>query len=104
MDGSPAVGISQCGDGRNDGVDEITMTAVEPDELRAAVRAVAVHAAERWPHAVICRNDRAPFPCRWHRWGMQVLRAAGWSDEDVATAVQTLQESGIGRPATPADR
>jgi hypothetical protein len=94
---------SQSGDGREDGVDEVTMAPVGPDELRAAVRAVAVHAAEPWPHAVVCRNDRAAFPCRWHRWGLQVLRDAGWSDEDIAAAVRTLQDSGADRSATPAD-
>jgi hypothetical protein len=102
VDGSSVVGVSRRGDGRDDRVDKDTMTA-GPDGLRGAVRAVAVHAAEPWPHTVICRNDRAPFPCRWHRWGMETLRAAGWSDEDIATAAQTLQEEGAGRSATPRD-
>ncbi|MEV1287918.1 hypothetical protein [Micromonospora sp. NPDC049679] len=49
---------------------------VSDEDARLAVRAVVVHAAEEWPAGTICRNDRAPHPCRLARWGWRVLLAA----------------------------
>jgi hypothetical protein len=68
--------------------------ADESPERRAAVLAVTTHAAEQWPSGVYCRNDRAPFPCRLHLWGQQVLRDAGWGEDDIDNAVR-LAEDGI---------
>lgn len=52
-------------------------------DVQVAVRVVVVHAPQRWPDATLCRNDRAPYPCRLARWGRRVLEVRGFSVADV---------------------
>ncbi|PWR12075.1 hypothetical protein DKT68_04020 [Micromonospora acroterricola] len=56
---------------------------VTSEDVGFAIRAVTVHAAEQWPDAVRCRNDRAVHPCRLHRWGRRVLDQRGLTDRQV---------------------
>lgn len=56
---------------------------VTAEDVRLAVRAVVVHAAEQWPAGSVCRNDGAPYPCRLHRWGRRVLTAHGLSERQI---------------------
>ncbi|MFF0372068.1 hypothetical protein [Micromonospora sp. NPDC005087] len=68
-----------------DSVDEILGELPLPPYITAedvtfAVGAVTVHAAQQWPVGLRCRNDRAPHPCRLHRWGRQVLDQRGLTD------------------------
>ncbi|MFC7548112.1 hypothetical protein [Plantactinospora sp. GCM10030261] len=56
---------------------------VTAEDIRMALRAVVVHAAEQWPAGPKCRNDGAPYPCRLHRWGRRVLTGHGLSDRQV---------------------
>ncbi|WBB82212.1 hypothetical protein O7606_13080 [Micromonospora sp. WMMD882] len=58
-------------------------TSVTPEDVRIAVRAVVVHAAEEWPSGPRCRNDGAAYPCRLHRWGRRVLETHGLSPRQV---------------------
>jgi hypothetical protein len=76
-------------------------------ETQLAQRAVTVHAIEQWPHGASCRNCRAPFPCRLHRWGRRMLNAAGWDDVAIAcgsvrsaAALDGMGEDLRGRVAT----
>ncbi|MEV6816654.1 hypothetical protein, partial [Micromonospora sp. NPDC051296] len=55
-------------------------TPLTPEDVRLAVRAVVVHAAEEWPTGALCRNDGARFPCRLHRWGRRVLLTHGLNE------------------------
>ncbi|GAB3150711.1 hypothetical protein GCM10027290_38680 [Micromonospora sonneratiae] len=59
------------------------LTPVRTEHVPLAVRAVVVHARQEWPAGVVCRNDRAPYPCRLARWGRRVLLAAGVPDERI---------------------
>ena len=54
-----------------------------PEDVRLAVRAVVVHAAEEWPAGPKCRNDGSSFPCRLHRWGRRVLETHGLNDRQI---------------------
>ena len=56
-------------------------------DIGFAVNAIVVHAAEQWPDGPRCRNDRAPHPCRLHRWGLRVLDRRGLTDRQVAALV-----------------
>ncbi|GGM21378.1 hypothetical protein GCM10011608_02550 [Micromonospora sonchi] len=56
---------------------------VTAEDVGFAVRALAVHVAEQWPEGARCRNDRAPHPCRLHRWGQRVLDERGLTEEQV---------------------
>ena len=60
---------------------------VTAEHVGFAVTAIVVHAAERWPDGPRCRNDRAPHPCRLHRWGLRVLDRRGLTDCQVADLV-----------------
>ncbi|MFR9777925.1 hypothetical protein ACL02O_17965 [Micromonospora sp. MS34] len=60
---------------------------VTAEDVGFAVTAIVVHAAEQWPDGLRCRNDRAPHPCRLHRWGRQVLDRRGLTDRQVAALV-----------------
>jgi len=60
---------------------------VTAEDVTFAVRAITVHAPEQWPEGPRCRNDRAPHPCRLHRWGRQVLDLRGLTDRQIHTLV-----------------
>jgi hypothetical protein len=62
--------------------------SLTPEDVRLAVRAVVVHAAEEWPAGPKCRNDGAAFPCRLHRWGRRVLLAHGLNDRQVDALIR----------------
>ncbi|MFE9691514.1 hypothetical protein [Micromonospora sp. NPDC005806] len=59
-----------------------------PEDVRLAVRAVVVHAAEEWPAGPKCRNDGAAYPCRLHRWGRRVLEAHGLNERQIDALVR----------------
>jgi hypothetical protein len=63
------------------------LTPVRSEHVLLAVRAVVVHGPQEWPAGVVCRNDRAPYPCRLARWGRRVLVAAGVPEERVDSLV-----------------
>lgn len=58
---------------------------VTAEDVTFAVRAIGVHAAQEWPDGPRCRNDRAPHPCRLHRWGRRVLAQRGLTDQQIQT-------------------
>ncbi|MEV4464965.1 hypothetical protein AB0J51_15230 [Micromonospora echinofusca] len=62
--------------------------SLTPEDVRLAVRAVVVHAAEEWPAGPLCRNDGATYPCRLHRWGRRVLERHGLSERQVDALVR----------------
>ncbi|WP_232521508.1 hypothetical protein [Micromonospora phaseoli] len=59
-----------------------------PEDVRLAVRAVVVHAAEEWPSGALCRNDGARFPCRLHRWGRRVLLNHGLNERQLDALIR----------------
>ncbi|WP_089156796.1 hypothetical protein [Micromonospora sp. NBS 11-29] len=59
-----------------------------PEDVRLAVRAVVVHAAEEWPAGPKCRNDGAAFPCRLHRWGRRVLETHGLNERQIDALIR----------------
>ncbi|GGM21679.1 hypothetical protein GCM10011608_02890 [Micromonospora sonchi] len=63
-------------------------TSLTPEDVRLAVRAVVVHAAEEWPSGALCRNDGARFPCRLHRWGRQVLLTHGLNERQLDALIR----------------
>ncbi len=63
-------------------------TSLTPEDVRLAVRAVVVHAAEEWPSGSLCRNDGARFPCRLHRWGRRVLLAHGLNERQLDALIR----------------
>ncbi|GAB3849794.1 hypothetical protein GCM10029963_34910 [Micromonospora andamanensis] len=63
-------------------------TPLTPEDVRLAVRAVVVHAAEEWPSGALCRNDGARFPCRLHRWGRQVLLNHGLNERQLDALIR----------------
>jgi hypothetical protein len=56
-------------------------------DLPYAQRAVVIHQGEDWPTGRFCRNCHDHYPCRLARWGVAVLRAAGWMSERIALLV-----------------
>ncbi|PZG00856.1 hypothetical protein [Micromonospora deserti] len=60
---------------------------VTAEDVTFAVKAVAVHAAEQWPDGLRCRNDRAPHPCRLHRWGRRVLDQRGLTNGQIQALI-----------------
>ncbi|WP_328423940.1 hypothetical protein OG470_12735 [Micromonospora sp. NBC_00389] len=62
-------------------------THVTAEDVSFAVKAVTVHAAERWPGGPRCRNDRAPHPCRLHRWGRRVLDQRGPTNRQIRALI-----------------
>ncbi|WP_231921248.1 hypothetical protein [Micromonospora auratinigra] len=62
--------------------------SLTPEDVRLAVRAVVVHAAEEWPAGPKCRNDGAAYPCRLHRWGRRVLEAHGLNERQIDALVR----------------
>ncbi|MEU1844966.1 MULTISPECIES: hypothetical protein [Micromonospora] len=68
---------------------EVPMPApLTPEDVRLAVRAVVVHAAEEWPAGPKCRNDGAAFPCRLHRWGRRVLETHGLNERQIDALIR----------------
>ncbi|RKN49554.1 hypothetical protein D7223_08775 [Micromonospora endolithica] len=63
-------------------------TPLTPEDVRLAVRAVVVHAAEEWPSGPLCRNDGASYPCRLHRWGRRVLTEHGLNERQIDALVR----------------
>ncbi|MEE6259355.1 hypothetical protein [Plantactinospora sonchi] len=75
---------------------ELTLPAyTTAEDVCFALRAVAVHAAEQWPGGAVCRNDRAPHPCRLHRWGLRVLTDRGLSGEQIAEMAAAFEASKV---------
>ena len=70
---------------------------ITAEDVGFAVRAIAVHAPEQWPDGAYCRNDRAPHPCRLHRWGRRVLAERGLSDAQVRELVAGHEASAVRR-------
>ncbi|MGX7669655.1 hypothetical protein [Plantactinospora sp. DSM 117369] len=68
---------------------------VTAEDVGFAVRAITVHAPERWPAGLLCRNDRAPHPCRLHRWGQRVLAQRGLTAAEVTALVTHYQASQV---------
>lgn len=62
--------------------------SLTPEDVRLAVRAVVVHAAEEWPAGPKCRNDGVAYPCRLHRWGRRVLAAHGLNERQIDALVR----------------
>ncbi|WFE33986.1 hypothetical protein [Micromonospora sp. WMMD975] len=62
--------------------------SLTPEDVRLAVRAVVVHAAEEWPAGPKCRNDGAAFPCRLHRWGRRVLETHGLNERQIDALIR----------------
>ncbi|MFG1839493.1 hypothetical protein ACGFH8_13765 [Micromonospora sp. NPDC049175] len=58
------------------------------EDTQFAVRAVVVHAPQRWSGGVVCRNDASPHPCRLHRWGTQVLTLRGLRAADIDALIE----------------
>ncbi|MEU3456364.1 hypothetical protein ABZ671_22620 [Micromonospora sp. NPDC006766] len=56
---------------------------ITAEDVTFAIKAITVHAAEQWPDGPRCRNDRAPHPCRLHRWGRRVLDQRGLTDPQI---------------------
>ncbi|MER7457560.1 hypothetical protein [Micromonospora sp. NPDC126480] len=85
-----------------------------PEDVRLAVRAVVVHAAEEWPSGPLCRNDGATYPCRLHRWGRRVLETHGLNERQIDALIRhgnpfvhvpfpfTINGPAPARPAAPA--
>jgi hypothetical protein len=63
------------------------LTPIRAEHVLLAVRAVVVHGPQEWPAGALCRNDRAPYPCRLARWGRRVLVAAGIPAERVESLI-----------------
>jgi hypothetical protein len=70
---------------------------ITAEHVGFAVRAIAVHAPEQWPDGPLCRNDRAPHPCRLHRWGRRVFAKRGLSEAQVRELVADHEVSGVRR-------
>ncbi|WFE64199.1 hypothetical protein [Micromonospora sp. WMMD714] len=62
--------------------------SLTPEDVRLAVRAVVVHAAEEWPNGPLCRNDGSSYPCRLHRWGRRVLENHGLNDRQIDALIR----------------
>ncbi len=56
-------------------------TPVTDEDLALAALAVRVHVPESWPHGLLCRSERVPYPCRLARWGHTTLETAGLTAE-----------------------
>lgn len=78
----------------SEGVVAAGVLAVEPHQsstyrpddhdIELAARAVRLHCVSRWPDGDRCLNCGWAFPCVSHQWGREVLRAARWSDREIA--------------------
>jgi hypothetical protein len=63
---------------------------IGPELVVAAQKAVAIHAPERWPQVVYCRNCHNRWPCQPCRWGVGLLYAAGWGPDDLVELRQRV--------------
>ncbi|MEH1165453.1 hypothetical protein V6V47_08710 [Micromonospora sp. CPCC 205539] len=61
---------------------------VTVEDAQFAVRAVVVHAPQRWSGGMVCRNDASPHPCRLHRWGTRVLTLRGLGGAEIAALIE----------------
>ncbi|MCZ7420363.1 hypothetical protein O7605_12640 [Verrucosispora sp. WMMA2121] len=83
-------------DSIDDALGEIPLPPyITAEDVTFALRAINVHAAEQWPDGPRCRNDRAPHPCRLHRWGRRILAMRGLTDQQITTM---LAEQEAARP------
>jgi hypothetical protein len=57
--------------------------------------AVVIHQPEDWPAGPLCRNCRGPWECPLHNWGVRILLAAGWTDEDMAELVRHAEQGHV---------
>ncbi len=64
-------------------------------DVRFAQRAVVVHGPEVWPGGAVCRNCHAAWPCRVCRWGVAVLHAVGWTDEEIVALVDRARNGDV---------
>jgi hypothetical protein len=72
---------------------------VDPDraeqDLTYGQMAVVIHQPEDWPTGPLCRNCRGHWECPLHRWGVRVLLAAGWTNEDMAELVRRAEQGHV---------
>ncbi|SBT54918.1 hypothetical protein [Micromonospora narathiwatensis] len=67
------------------------LTPVTDEDLALAARAVRVHTPESWPHGLLCRSERVPYPCRLARWGHATLEAAGLTELQAGAMVDAAR-------------
>lgn len=81
---------------RTDAEDDypVNLESIRQD-LPYAQRAVVIHQGEDWPAGRFCRNCHARFPCRLARWGVGVLRVAGWTIGRIAQLVEKAEAGGV---------
>ncbi|MCM0673222.1 hypothetical protein NCC78_00535 [Micromonospora phytophila] len=60
---------------------------VTAEDITFAVKPFTVQAAEQWPDGLRCRNDRAPHPCRLHRWSRRILDQRGLTDRQIRALI-----------------
>jgi hypothetical protein len=65
------------------------------DDLPYAQRAVVIHQGEEWPTGRLCRNCHGRFPCRLARWGVGVLKTAGWTSERIARLLERAEAGDV---------
>jgi hypothetical protein len=65
------------------------------DDLPYAQRAVVIHQSEDWPTGRFCRNCHARWPCRLYRWGLAVLRTAGWTPQHMRRLVDRAEAGDV---------
>ena len=71
---------------RQPGID-IDVSQSPPDrDIRVAIHAIAVHWPQPWPHAVLCANDRASYPCSVRLWADSVVQESRYTESDVMAA------------------
>ena len=56
------------------------------EDVRIAIRVIAVHWPEPWPHGVLCANDHLSYPCDARRWADQIVEASGTNDTEALAA------------------
>ena len=85
--------------GNGNGVDDDLTALVDPAtvarDLLAAQKAVVIHRPEQWPSGTFCVNCHARWPCRLCRWGVAVLQANGWTNEDITNLVRRARAGDI---------
>jgi hypothetical protein len=69
-------------------------------DIGIAKRMVAIHQDEQWPSGRFCRNCHARYPCRWHRWGLNVLFTAGWNETDIAALLSRVAAGDVPWPVS----
>lgn len=78
----------------NTTVDSLTLAVISEQELYHARRAAVVHVPQEWPHAVVCRNCHARYPCATALWGLGTLKATGWELSDLFDLLESVEAGG----------